>query len=183
MAGHNTSEQHASSVSIAVPPHVSSPLRARPIGRGVRWASLVIVLAAATVFLGACRPRAQPAHPLRWAKAWIGAVNSHRTAYFAALLGSAGTYEDPLSGGPQSALTLRLLLLWRWRHFPDLHYEIESVTGNSELVAVEWKATGSVAATKERPLRGVFVIQLQGDSIAGVRAYYDARAISSGRPG
>lgn len=106
-------------------------------------------------------------------------MNSHRSGYFASLLGPTGTYEDPVSGGPRSGIDLRLYVRLRWMRVPDLHYEIERVTGDEELVAVEWKATGLPGRPKEKPLRGAFVIHLQGDAIASVRGYYDTLPISS----
>ena len=118
-----------------------------------------------------CRPQARPAHPMRWARAWIMALNSHDVAYFPPLFGPAGTYQDPFTSRPVLGWEIGFVFARRWRGFPNVHYEIERVTGDSGLVVVEWTASGFGPAMPDHTVRGIFVIAVRGDTIASVRGY------------
>ncbi len=89
------------------------------------------------------------------------------------MLGTPGTYEDPLTGGPRAGPALAYHLVSIWERFPEAHYDIVRVTGDAQSVTVEWTATGLGNATKAEPLPGVFIIDVQADRIAMVRGYFD----------
>ena len=61
--------------------------------------------------------------------------------------------------------------------YPHAHYELERVTADKDRLAVEWKATGLSKSGNQLPLSGVFIIQLQGNTIASVRGYFDASGL------
>jgi hypothetical protein len=120
----------------------------------------------------ACSSRpAELTHPLRWAGAWMDSVNSHSWEQVGPLLAPDGTYEDPLSGRPLDPRWAAQLWKGIWRTFPKLHYDLDRVTSNGRVLAVEWTATGVGTA---RPVRGIFIITVGSDSIASVRGYYNA---------
>jgi hypothetical protein len=128
------------------------------------------------VALCGCRSHPRPAHPTRWAKAWIAAVNSHQLVDFDGLLKPTGTYEDSLTNGPRSGPALAYFFILWWHAFPRSHLELQRVTADGDVVVADWTATGLGADTANKPLEGVFVIQPDGDAIASVRGYYDASA-------
>lgn len=129
----------------------------------------------------ACASRLpEPAHPLRWARAWLDSLNSHRWEQVGPLLGEHGTYEDPLSGGPLDPVPAAFYWYRIWTTFPDLRYQLIRVTGDSHTVAVEWSADGlGTPATTET---GMFLLTVDGDSITSVRGYYRTLAFV-GDPG
>lgn len=138
---------------------------------------LLLPIAVAALLISACRTPPEPPPRMRWARAWVDAFNSHRLENFGLLLAPAATYEDPVSNGPRSGASLAYHLVARWTKFPTEHYEIERVFGDGNVVVTEWRATGIGVRTKGNPLRGVFLLTVQGDAIAGVRAYYDASGV------
>ena len=138
---------------------------------------LLAALSVTFLLLGACRTAPEPSDQRRWAKAWVDAFNSHRLQNFDLLLLPSATFEDPVSNGPRSGVSLAYHLTLRWTKCPTEHYDIDRVFRDGDLVGIEWKATGLGDGTKEDPLRGVFLLTLQGDAIAGVRAYYDASSV------
>jgi hypothetical protein len=127
----------------------------------------------AVVFsLTACSPRpAELTHPLRWARAWIDSVNSHSWSQVGPLFAPDGTYEDPLSGQPLTPVWAGVLWKRRWKRFPTLHYDLDRVTSEGRVLAVEWTATGVGTAPS---VRGIFIITVDSDVITSVRGYYDA---------
>jgi predicted ester cyclase len=135
------------------------------------------LLAGAGCFLGGCKaPPLSPTEAERWARAWIDSINSHRIEQLAPLLAVESSYEDSLTGRPLS----RPEAVYSWTHafkiFPSLRYEIERVLAAAgPTVIVEWKMTGAGVATAERPLKGVFFLEIETDKIARVRGYFDAR--------
>jgi SnoaL-like protein len=146
------------------------------IGRCRALSCVLLVLSAVM----SCHSAAPPAHPQRWAKAWINALNSQRLAQVTTLLGPAAIYSDPISGGPLSGAALISYLANQWRVFPQVRYELGQVTGDAESVAVEWTATG-FGALQAAPIDGVFVMQLRNGTVASVRGYYDAGKLFTAR--
>jgi len=144
------------------------------LGHGRRL--IVVMCMVAMIPACGCRSQPRPTYPTRWAKAWIAAVNSHRLEDFDGLLTPTGTYEDPLTHGPQSGPHLATFLVLWWGAFPSSHYELRRVTGDGDVVVADWTATGLGPETANKGLEGVFVIRLDGDAIASVRGYYDASA-------
>jgi SnoaL-like protein len=127
-----------------------------------------------------CSSAAPPAHPQRWAKAWINSLNSQHLVQVTPLLGDTGTFADPGTGGPLSGGVLEYYLGNQWRAFPQLHYELRQVTGDAESVAVEWTATG-FGTPHAGPIDGVFVMQLRNGVLTSVRGYYDAGKLFTAR--
>jgi len=90
--------------------------------------------------------------------------------HFDALLGTPGSYEDAALDGARSGEALAYVLVWRWNHLPAMHYELERATGTGNMIAVEFTATAS-ASPAVPPQHGIFIIELQDNLIARVRAY------------
>ena len=127
----------------------------------------------ALIALAGCRTAPPPAHPLRWARAWINAFNSRQLTYFDPLLTSQATYEDASSGGPRSGAALGLLLGSRWNYMPELRFELERATGDKNTVKVEFTAT-YMTVPPGPPRRGEFIIELQDNLIVRARGYWFA---------
>jgi hypothetical protein len=144
----------------------------RVSGRGVR-----VALLAAALALCACRSRPEPAHPQRWARAWLESLNSQRMEQVGPLFAPRGIYQDPLSSGPRWGAAIAYFWLSLWHSYPNLRFEAVRVTADGDLLIIEWTATGFGAATAAQPLAGVFLIQLRDSAIASVRGYYDTRGI------
>ena len=140
--------------------------------RVCRLITVVILLAAA-----GCRTQPEMHRPDRWARAWIDSLNSHDVRQVVPLLVRGATYEDPLSHGEQSGLSLAFLLATTFRWHPQAHYELGHITADKDRLVVEWKATGLRTSGDQTPLSGVFVIQFHGDAIASVRGYFDPRGL------
>jgi SnoaL-like protein len=151
--------------------------RSRKQRKPVRHAAGLLL---AVVWVTSCRSAPPPAHPQRWAKAWINSLNSQRLVQVSPLLGDPGTYTDPGSGGPLSGEWLAYYFANQWRVYPQLHYELRQVTGDAETVAVEWQATG-FGAQHAAPIDGIFILQLRNGMIASVRGYYDVGKILKAR--
>jgi limonene-1,2-epoxide hydrolase len=132
-----------------------------------------VVLFVLLMACAGCRAQPEPSHPLRWARAWIDALNSHDLEQVVPLLAPGASYEDPLSGGECSGPFTTFFLLATFRRFPHAHYELARVTADRDHLAVEWEATGLSKTTSQTPLNGVFVIQLRGNAIASVRGYFN----------
>ena len=140
-----------------------------------RWRSRVAGCGLALIMLGtaSCRSPTPPAHPMRWARAWINSVNSQRVEQLLPLLGTTGTFEDSLSGQPLAGELVAYYFTTWWQAFPRLHFTLQRVTGDAQVVAIEWEASGFGDA-KAPPIEGVFVLQLRDDAIGSVRGYYNA---------
>ena len=129
---------------------------------------------AMTVGFCGCRSGLRPIDRTRWAKAWLAALNSHRLEDFDGLLMPGGTYEDPLTNGQRSGPGLAFVFVFAWKAFPQSRYELQRVSGEGDVVVVNWTATGLGAVTAEKPLEGVFVIHVHGNAIASVQGSFDA---------
>ena len=140
---------------------------------------MVLVLLVMTI---GCRSPHAPEDAERWARAWVESLNSHRIQQVAPLLDAAATYQDPVTGRPLSGPPLTMFLVGGWNLAPESHYEVRSVNGNREFLAVEFSATGLGEATARGPLQGVFLIHFNADHIRSVRVYYDKGAAASGTP-
>jgi len=137
-----------------------------------RWGLCVVCLLAQP----ACQSAPPPAHPQRWAKAWINALNSHRGEQAFPLLRDTGTYEDPVIVKPISGVPLRILLTARWRQYPKMHYVLGHVSGDAQTVVAEWTAAG-LSREPSDTLAGVFVLRVRDDTLTSVRAYYNAAEV------
>lgn len=136
----------------------------------MRCGSAAVVL---VVLLGGCRAPVPPAHPQRWATAWIQAFNSHRGEQISPLLRGTGTYQDPSLEKPLSGPWLGFYLNQRWKQYPEMHYTLKQASGDAHTVIAQWRATG-LAREPAGVVAGVFVLRVEDDSIASVRSYYDA---------
>jgi limonene-1,2-epoxide hydrolase len=124
-----------------------------------------------------CRAQPEPSHPMRWAKAWINALNSHRLDQVLPLLAPDATYQDPLSRSVLMGRFLNFLLVVNFKQFPHSHYELKRVIADGDYFAAEWEATGLSKTASQKHLNGVFIIRLQGNAIASVRGYFDASGL------
>jgi len=89
----------------------------------------------------------------------------------APLLEPGATYQDSTTGKPFSGPALATFLVTQWNDFPESRYDVRSVNGTREFVAVEWSATNLGAATAQGSIEGVFLLHLNGDRITSVRGY------------
>ncbi len=128
----------------------------------------------------ACAPRKpEPAHPLRWARAWIDSLNSRRWEQVGHLLGR-GTYEDSWSRGPLDPVSASFYWFRIWEISPNPHFQLDRVTGDGHTIAVEWSADG--LGTSASVQSGMFLLTVDGGSISSVRGYYRTLAFV-GAPG
>ncbi len=134
-------------------------------------AAATVVIAALCMAACASSPPRHP-HPERWARAWIDSLNSHWWGQVGPLLGEDGVYEDPLSGGALRSEPAAFFWAGLWNRFPELRFQLEQVSGDGDVVAVEWTATG--LAPTFPATRGIFILAVQGDALSSVRAYYNA---------
>ena len=141
----------------------------RPGGQSWRAVgSLVLALTLA----GCVQPNGN-ALAQRSASRWIAALNSHRVKEISALLGADGTYEDAITQRPIAGLVLQAFWSNFWRLYPDLVFSATIAVAETDRVAIEYKSAGTHASGQVITSAGVFVLDVRGDGISRVRAYYD----------
>jgi SnoaL-like domain len=144
-------------------------------GRRGRGVALLLL----SMTIGCTSPR-EPEQAQRWAAAWVESLNSHRLQQVAPLLDPTATYQDPLTGKPLSGQGLDIFLTMLWNGSPESRYEVRSVNGTRDFLAVEWSATSLGALRVKGPIQGVFLMRFNDDHITSVRGYYDTAALVSG---
>lgn len=120
---------------------------------------------------------------LQAALAYFDAWNRHSTAAIRATFTDNGTYQDPLTGQPQSIDRMLASFENLMVQFPTLRFELGVVSGSDTQASVEWKLTGSGATesgqSKTIHQSGVDVFRIQDGKIASVRGYFDLKELEA----
>ena len=124
--------------------------------------------------------------PVDVAQRYFDAWNRHDASAIVATLENTGTYTDPVTGGPLIGPAIGAYAAGLWAAFPDLSFEIVSVTENaSGLVSAEWMMKGSntgpfnglppTGATVALP--GADFVRVNDGKIQSVQGYFDSGAL------
>jgi len=125
--------------------------------------------------------------PDAFAREWVEAWDSHDVDRILTYYTDDAFYEDvptvengwgvPLRGHQM----IRESLVGTFEEMSDLGFELVSASGAGDRMVVEWIMTGTHYRdyTGRFSIRGVSVIELEGDKIASVRDYYDAYLLLS----
>ena len=76
--------------------------------------------------------------------------NSHEPQHVVDALTDGGTYEDPTTGGPLSGDALHASVAGVLAGFPDVHFEVDSVSTDGDRASAQWRMVG----TNTGPLPG-----------------------------
>lgn len=117
-------------------------------------------------------------------QAYFDAWNRQDAAGLQALLGSGGTYRDPLVPDGLNGAGLAGYASSLWQAFPDLRFESGEILGGaSGRLACEWVYDGHFdgalngIAPNQQHIRfaGIDVFVVNGDHLALVWGHYDAK--------
>ena len=120
------------------------------------------------------------------AQRYFDAWNQHDSAAIVALFTDGGTYTDPATPGPLSGAAIGNYAEALWAAFPNLSFEIASVTQNDAgLVSAEWlmKGTNTGSLNGLSPtnvpveLPGADFVRVEGGKIRSVQGYFDSAAL------
>jgi steroid delta-isomerase-like uncharacterized protein len=127
-----------------------------------------------------------PQNASQIAQRYFDAWNRHDADGIAATFADGGTYSDPSTPGPLTGAAIGAYARGLWAAFPDLSFEIVSVTENaSGLVCAEWMMKGTnTGSLNGLPPTGVAVtlpgadfIRVDTDAIRSVQGYFDTGAL------
>ncbi len=115
---------------------------------------------------------------------YFDAWNSHRPEAVPAALTDGGTYEDPTTSGPLSGGALTASVAGVLAGFPDVHFEIDSVSvGPDDTASAQWRMQGTntgplpggpaTGATLDLPGADFFTYDGEVDKISSVVGYFD----------
>jgi steroid delta-isomerase-like uncharacterized protein len=116
----------------------------------------------------------------RYLLAW----NEHNVNEILATLAADGTYEDPTTQGPLGGADLEQHLTGFFAAFPDVTFEVTSVCGGDDCLAVNWLMRGTNAGPLQPDLPptgasialpGVDLFHLDGDIIRSVQGFFDQK--------
>lgn len=133
-------------------------------------------------------PTSPRVDPDTFAREWLEAWNSRDVDRILTFYAEDAVYEDVAVvsngwGEPWSGHeTIREALVDGFEAIPDMSFENVSVSSVGDRLAVEWIMTGThlgdypglPATGRSISIRGVSLIELEGDEIAWERDYYDA---------
>jgi steroid delta-isomerase-like uncharacterized protein len=125
-------------------------------------------------------------NPVQIAQRYFEAWNQHDAGAIMATFAEGGTYADPATRGPLTGAVIGAYAQALWDAFPDLSFEIVSVTENaSGLVSAEWLMKGAntgpfnglppTGATVA--LSGADFVRVAADKIQSVQGYFDSGAL------
>jgi len=125
-------------------------------------------------------------NPVQIAQRYFEAWNQHDAGAIMATFAEGGTYADPATRGPLTGAAIGAYAQALWDAFPDLSFEIVSVTENaSGLVSAEWLMKGAntgpfnglppTGATVA--LSGADFVRFAADKIQSVQGYFDSGAL------
>lgn len=120
--------------------------------------------------------------PLHVAQRYFDAWNRHDAAGLVATFAEGGTYADPGTPGPLSGEAIGAYAQGLWAAFPDLSFDLVSVSHDSGLVSAEWlmKGTNTGSFMGLPPtglpvtLPGADFVRVEGDKIRSVQGYFDS---------
>ncbi len=115
---------------------------------------------------------------------YFDAWNSHRPEAVPAALTDGGTYEDPTTGGPISGDALTASVAGVLAGFPDVHFEIVSVSvGPDDTASAQWRMQGTntgplpggpaTGGTLDLPGADFFTYDADADKVSSVVGYFD----------
>lgn len=125
-------------------------------------------------------------NPVEVAQRYFDAWNQHDAGAIMATFAEGGTYADPATRGPLSGAAIGAYAQTLWDAFPDLSFDIVSVTENaSGLVSAEWvmKGTNTGPFSGLPPigaavaLSGADFVRVAADEIQSVQGYFDSGAL------
>lgn len=114
---------------------------------------------------------------------YFDAWNSHRGKSVLDMFAKRGVYRDPLVPEGVTGNGIADYAEGLWSAFPDFFLQIsEPLTSESGRMAVEWVLRGTNSGSllgrdptgRSVTLRGVSVIDFDGERIIGVQGYYDS---------
>jgi steroid delta-isomerase-like uncharacterized protein len=125
-------------------------------------------------------------NPVQIAQRYFEAWNQHDAGAIMATFAEGGTYADPATRDPLTGAAIGAYAQALWDAFPDLSFEIVSVTENaSGLVSAEWLMKGAntgpfnglppTGATVA--LSGADFVRVAADKIQSVQGYFDSGAL------
>jgi steroid delta-isomerase-like uncharacterized protein len=125
-------------------------------------------------------------NPMQVAERYFDAWNRRDADAIVACFASGATYTDPLAGENLQGEAIAAYAKGSWSAFPDLSFETVSVAENGAgLIAAQWIMHGTNTGSRRGlpptgrsvTLPGADFIQVEGDRIRSVRAYFDSRAV------
>ncbi len=119
---------------------------------------------------------------------YFDAWNSHRAESVAAALTDGGTYEDPTTGGPLSGDALTANVAGVYEGFPDLRFEIVSLSITSDDTAsAQWRMIGTntgplpggpaTGGSLDLPGADFFTYDSAADKVGSVIGYFDTASM------
>jgi steroid delta-isomerase-like uncharacterized protein len=133
-----------------------------------------------------CYNPPMPQEPVQIAQRYFDAWNQRDADAIMATFVVGGTYTDPATRGPLTGAAIGAYAQSLWDAFPDLSFEIVSVTENaSGLVSAEWlmKGTNTGRFNGLPPtgaavaISGADFIRVTADKIQSVQGYFDSGAL------
>jgi steroid delta-isomerase-like uncharacterized protein len=114
---------------------------------------------------------------------YFDAWNSHEPEQVPAALTAGGTYEDPTTGGPLSGEALTANVAGVLAGFPDVHFEVVSVSTNGDTASAQWRMQGTntgplpggpaTGGTLDLPGADFFTYDADADKVSSVMGYFD----------
>jgi steroid delta-isomerase-like uncharacterized protein len=114
---------------------------------------------------------------------YFDAWNSHEAEQVPAALTEGGTYEDPTTGGPLTGDALTANVTGVYEGFPDVHFEIVSVSTNGDTASAQWRMIGTntgplpggaaTGGSLDLPGADFFTYDAEADKVSSVVGYFD----------
>jgi len=126
------------------------------------------------------------ADPVQIAQRYFDAWNNHDAGAIVATFADGGSYADPATPGPLTGAAIGAYAASLWAAFPDLSFDIVSVTQNdSGLVSAEWLMKGTNAGSffglpptgGAVALPGADFVRVENGKIRSVQGYFDSGAL------
>ncbi len=114
---------------------------------------------------------------------YFDAWNSHVPEQVPAAITEGGTYEDPTTGGPLTGDALTANVAGVLAGFPDVHFEVDSVSTNGDTASAQWRMQGTntgplpggpaTGGTLDLPGADFFTYDAEADKVSSVVGYFD----------
>lgn len=109
--------------------------------------------------------------------------NSHEPERVPAAITDGGTYEDPTTGGKISGDALTANVAGVLAAFPDVHFEIDSMSTHGDTASAQWRMIGTntgplpggpaTGGTLDLPGADFFTYDADADKVSSVVGYFD----------
>jgi steroid delta-isomerase-like uncharacterized protein len=120
---------------------------------------------------------------------YFDAWNSHQPELVPAALTDGGTYEDPTTGGPLSGDALTANVAGVLAGFPDVHFDIVSVSTDGDTASAQWRMKGTntgplpggppTGGSLDLPGADFFTYDAAADKVTSVVGYFDTATMLS----